>query len=190
MNHYLKWAGISGCFAATTVFLIKGGEYRARHKGFAELDPDPNLRRQEKDVLIPSKMRQLAQKVECFEATQKYQECCKQFSKTHSKWDFTIYKHCREENAAMLNCMNEKFVDPDYYFKVKEIYLDDKYIRHSTGVVNYKRDEVKEYIARSEVPTYYMTDDTRKYYENANRFFMETGDVDAFDKHLFSIRST
>jgi len=185
----LKGIAICSGFGAATYYVIKDGEHRAHNNSFVQLDPDPTLRRQEKDVLIPSLMRKTAQEVDCAEATERYRQCCTNFAKDN-KWSFMIFKECREESKAMMNCMNDKFVDPEYYYKCKQMYVDEKYIRHTTKLAADNRKDVKECVEKDELPKFHIDEDTQTYMNGVKEFYQKTQDVEAYDQHILTMRQS
>lgn len=70
-------------------------------------DPDPTLRLQEKDVLIPNLMRKHAKEVDCLAQTEAFHKCCHRVHEKN-KYSFSVVSQCKLENQQMLDCMNEK----------------------------------------------------------------------------------
>jgi len=183
----IKGAAILSAVGGCSYLIIKDGERRAHQNSFVQLDTDPTLRKQEKDILIPSLMRKTAENVDCKEHVEAFAKCCKKFAKNSSKYSLMVFKECKIENEAKMNCMNEKFIDPDYYWKCKEMYLDEKHLRHTTGIAADNRKDCKKAVQENKSPKFFEKY-VQEYLDNVKEHYEKTGDIEAFDKYIVSTR--
>jgi len=97
----------------------------------ANAEPEVHLRHVETDVLIPKMMREKA-KERCVKNVEAFNHCCKDAG------FFMVFK-CREENAALKECLTLHYTDPVFFEECKQEYIKEKleYIR--TGIPNKKR---------------------------------------------------
>jgi len=184
----VKGAALISAVGGCSYLIIKDGERRAHQNSFVELDPDPSLRKQEKDILIPSLMRKTAEMEDCREKVEAFADCCKKFAENSHKYSLMVFKECKAENEAKMNCMNEKFIDPDYYWKCKEKYLDEKFLKKTTGMAADNRKDCKDAILENGLPKFRIDDYIQEYLDNVKEYYENTGDIEAFDKHIASTR--
>nr|XP_009858582.1 COX assembly mitochondrial protein homolog [Ciona intestinalis] len=158
-------------YSSTTAFHIK--------------DNDPDLRKVEKDVMVPKYMRELSHKVDCAQQVENFNNCCKNTGS--GKWKgFKIVSACRAENNAMMECMNEKFLDPEFYEKCKQLYLSDKRLFKMTGVSVKERKYIKHAIVNGEQLDINMSERALKYYDSLKDIFEKTKDIDHLDQMILS----
>lgn len=87
---------------------------------------EPVLRHVETDVLIPKMMREKA-KERCAENVTAFNHCCKESG------FFMVFK-CREENAALKECLTKHYKDPIFFEECKKEYIKEKLEFQRTGV--------------------------------------------------------
>ncbi|XP_077086086.1 COX assembly mitochondrial protein homolog [Siphateles boraxobius] len=87
---------------------------------------EPHLRHVETDVLIPKMMREKA-KERCVQNVDAFNRCCKDAG------FFMVFK-CREENAAMKECLTLHYQDPAFFEECKQEYLKEKREFQETGI--------------------------------------------------------
>ncbi|XP_062394383.1 COX assembly mitochondrial protein homolog [Sardina pilchardus] len=92
----------------------------------ASQSEEPVLRHVEKDVLIPKMMREKA-KERCAENVAAFSHCCKESG-------FLMVLKCREENAALKECLTKHYQDPAFYEECKQEYIKEKLEFLRTGV--------------------------------------------------------
>ncbi|CAD1469360.1 unnamed protein product, partial [Heterotrigona itama] len=83
---------------------------------------DPNdkyLRKVEKDVLIPQKMRDKAKEEKCIQQVKEFSECCK-------KANFLMGFKCQKENSALKECLTLWYNDSDFKEQCTQEYLDER----------------------------------------------------------------
>ncbi|MBN3305499.1 COXM1 protein, partial [Amia calva] len=94
---------------------------------------EPFLRHVEKDVLIPKRMREKA-KERCVEKVEAFNHCCKESG-------FLMVLKCREQNAALKECLTTYYKDPVFYEECKQEYLQEKAEFEKTGIPTKKRQQ-------------------------------------------------
>jgi len=94
-------------------------------------EEEMHLRHVETDVLIPKMMREKA-KERCVKNVEAFNVCCKDAG------FFMVFK-CREENAALKECLTVHYRDPVFYEECKQEYIKEKMEFLRTGVPNKKR---------------------------------------------------
>ncbi|XP_071369131.1 COX assembly mitochondrial protein homolog [Centroberyx affinis] len=87
---------------------------------------EPFLRHVETDVLIPKLMREKA-KERCVEKVEAFNHCCKESG------FFMVFK-CREQNAALKECLTTHYKDPIFFEECKQEYIREKLEFERTGV--------------------------------------------------------
>ncbi|KAJ8385654.1 hypothetical protein AAFF_G00183670 [Aldrovandia affinis] len=87
---------------------------------------EPFLRHVETDVLIPKRMREKA-KERCVERVQAFNICCKASG-------FLMVIKCREENAALKECLTQHYKDPAFFEECKQEYIKEKLEFQRTGI--------------------------------------------------------
>ncbi|XP_078109570.1 COX assembly mitochondrial protein homolog [Sander vitreus] len=85
-----------------------------------------HLRHVEKDVLIPKMMREKA-KERCAQKVEAFNHCCKDTG-------FLMVFKCREENAALKECLTIHYKDPAFFELCKQEYIQEKLEFERTGV--------------------------------------------------------
>ncbi|XP_033497648.1 COX assembly mitochondrial protein homolog [Epinephelus fuscoguttatus] len=90
-----------------------------------------HLRHVEKDVLIPKLMREKAKEL-CAEKVEAFSHCCKDAG-------FLMAFKCREENAALKECLTIHYKDPGFYEQCKQEYIQEKLEFERTGVASKNR---------------------------------------------------
>ncbi|KAM4633253.1 COX assembly mitochondrial protein homolog [Polymixia lowei] len=86
----------------------------------------PHLRHVETDVLIPKLMREKA-KERCAEKVEAFNHCCK------DNGFFMVFK-CREENAALKECLTVLYKDAAFFEECKREYVREKLEFERTGI--------------------------------------------------------
>ncbi|XP_029306678.1 COX assembly mitochondrial protein homolog [Cottoperca gobio] len=89
------------------------------------------LRHVETDVLIPKMMREKAKEI-CVEKVEAFNHCCKESG------FFMVFK-CREQNAALKECLTLHYKDPAFYELCKQEYIQEKLEFLRTGVPSKNR---------------------------------------------------
>uniref|UniRef100_A0A8C8S5P3 COX assembly mitochondrial protein n=1 Tax=Pelusios castaneus TaxID=367368 RepID=A0A8C8S5P3_9SAUR len=79
---------------------------------------EPKLRHVEKDVVIPKMMREKAREL-CSDKVQAFTKCCQETG-------FFMVVKCRQENAALKECLTAYFNDPAFYEECKIEYLKQR----------------------------------------------------------------
>ncbi|XP_039383049.1 COX assembly mitochondrial protein homolog [Mauremys mutica] len=87
---------------------------------------EPELRHVEKDVLIPKIMREKAREL-CSDKVQAFTECCQESG-------FLMVVKCRQENAALKECLTTYYNDPAFYEECKIEYLKQREEFRATGI--------------------------------------------------------
>ncbi|XP_061772224.1 COX assembly mitochondrial protein homolog [Nerophis ophidion] len=85
-----------------------------------------HLRHVETDVLIPKLMREKAKEI-CIDKVQAFNLCCKETG-------FLMVVKCREENAALKDCLTQHYRDPAFYEICKQEYIQEKTEFERTGI--------------------------------------------------------
>ncbi|CAL8289465.1 unnamed protein product [Merluccius merluccius] len=86
----------------------------------------PHLRHVETDVLIPKLMREKAKEL-CSEKVQAFNHCCKDSG-------FLMVVKCREQNAALKECLTVHYKDPVFFEQCKQEYVQEKLEFERTGI--------------------------------------------------------
>uniref|UniRef100_A0A803KBH2 COX assembly mitochondrial protein n=1 Tax=Xenopus tropicalis TaxID=8364 RepID=A0A803KBH2_XENTR len=94
---------------------------------------DQFLRHVEKDVLIPKIMREKA-RVLCSDKVEAFTKCCKESG-------LLMVVKCRNENAALKECLTLHYKDPALYEECKQEYLKEREEFQKTGISSKKRQE-------------------------------------------------
>lgn len=187
-SFYLKAAGGFGFIGLFGLAAYANGTRQSVETGFHHFDLDPNLRKVEKDVLIAKYMRDYARKVSCADEVQKFTDCCQQQNEKGKIQGLLAFRTCGEESRVMMECQNEKFTDPAFYFEMKEIYMRDKKIFKMTNVNIKARQLLRDSVFNDKI--YFemenMDKDGKKYYDGVKQMFAETNDIEAFDKFLLA----
>jgi COX assembly protein 1 len=90
---------------------------------------DQRLRKVEKEVLIPMKMREKAKVEKCFEEVRAFSECCKSSS-------IAMVVKCRVENSTMKACLTRWYQDEEFRKMCEVEYLRERTDYRRTGVKN------------------------------------------------------
>ncbi|KAH9513648.1 Mitochondrial aspartate/glutamate carrier protein [Bulinus truncatus] len=94
--------------------------------GFGDPD-DTSLRRVEKEIMIPQKMKAKAKKEICAEEVKKFGECAKEKG-------FLMPFLCRGIGRAMGDCLSNAYSDPAFIKKCTKEYLEERSEYRRTGV--------------------------------------------------------
>ncbi|XP_073486378.1 COX assembly mitochondrial protein homolog [Aquarana catesbeiana] len=94
---------------------------------------EPDLRHVEADVLIPKLMREKS-KVRCAEQVEAFTKCCQESG-------FLMVVKCRDENAALKECLTKHYRDPVFYEECKQEYLKEREEFRRTGIPARKREQ-------------------------------------------------
>ncbi|KAK5862619.1 hypothetical protein PBY51_017991 [Eleginops maclovinus] len=89
------------------------------------------LRHVETDVLIPKMMREKAKEI-CVEKVEAFNHCCKDAG-------FLMVVKCREQNAALKECLMIHYKDPAFFEQCKQEYIQEKLEYLRTGVATKNR---------------------------------------------------
>ncbi|XP_073342172.1 COX assembly mitochondrial protein homolog [Pagrus major] len=84
------------------------------------------LRHVETDILIPKMVREKAKEL-CAEKVEAFNHCCK------DSGFFMVFK-CREENAALKECLTTHYKDPVLFAECKQEYITEKLEFERTGI--------------------------------------------------------
>uniref|UniRef100_A0A8C9KSL0 COX assembly mitochondrial protein n=6 Tax=Passeriformes TaxID=9126 RepID=A0A8C9KSL0_SERCA len=84
------------------------------------------LRHVEKDVLIPQIMRDRAKEL-CSDKVQAFTKCCQETG-------VLMVVKCRQENAALKDCLVGYYSDPSFYEECKAEYLKQREEYRATGI--------------------------------------------------------
>ncbi|XP_012175898.1 COX assembly mitochondrial protein homolog [Bombus terrestris] len=104
-------------------------------------DPDDKyLRKVEKDVLIPQRMRDKAKTEKCVAEVERFSECCKNAS-------VLMTFQCQKENSALKDCLSQWYNDPDFKAQCTQEYLDERSEYRRTGIA--KRSKSSRYQSSS-----------------------------------------
>ncbi|XP_018576540.1 COX assembly mitochondrial protein homolog [Anoplophora glabripennis] len=96
-------------------------------------DPDDlSLRIVEKDVLIAKKMRDIARTEKCVKEVEQFTECCK------SNQILMTFK-CKQETAALKECLTRWYQDEDFKAKCTKEYLEERSEYRRTGIPQKQR---------------------------------------------------
>ena len=155
---------------------------QTKNSGFHIKDDDPTLRKVEKDVVIPKIMKDRARLVDCVEEVKVFNKCVSKYKKSYEKYLTFIY--CKPESNAMLKCMNDLFVDYDYYLKCKDIFLKEKKLYELTKLDKKDRNTLKNYVLAGEKPKLELNDYSARYYDNVKVAFAKANDIDKYDDSL------
>ncbi|KAJ8915007.1 hypothetical protein NQ315_015981 [Exocentrus adspersus] len=99
---------------------------------------DPNdlfLRKVEKEVMIPKKMRDIAKTEKCAEQVARFTECCKS---RHILMTF----RCREENAELKKCLTRWYEDEDFKARCTKEYLEERSEYRRTGITQKQKQRI------------------------------------------------
>ncbi|XP_067858867.1 COX assembly mitochondrial protein homolog [Heptranchias perlo] len=91
------------------------------------------LRHVEKDVLIPKMMREKAKEF-CSDKVEAFTKCCQESG-------FFMVIKCREENAALKECLTDRYKDSALYEECKQEYLKEREEFRQTGIPSKKRQQ-------------------------------------------------
>ncbi|XP_060637870.2 COX assembly mitochondrial protein homolog [Anolis sagrei] len=94
--------------------------------GDGERPRNEPLRHVEKDVLIPKMMREKAREL-CSDKVQAFSKCCQDTG-------FLMVFKCREENAALKECLTGYYTDPAFYKECESEYLKQREEYRTTGI--------------------------------------------------------
>ncbi|XP_042329263.1 COX assembly mitochondrial protein homolog isoform X1 [Sceloporus undulatus] len=105
---------------------------------------EPTLRHVEKEVLIPKMMREKAREL-CSDKVQESTELeagllaygelvSKAFTKCCQDTGFLMVVKCREENAALKECLTGYYTDPTFYKECEAKYLKQREEYRATGI--------------------------------------------------------
>ncbi|ODM95191.1 COX assembly mitochondrial protein [Orchesella cincta] len=101
-------------------------------------DPDDlRLRKVEKEIMIPMKMREKAKVEKCPEEVQAFTECCKLSS-------VAMVLYCRNENTKMKSCLTTWYNDEGFKKLCTDEYLKERAEYRRTGI---KLKDMKKYLA-------------------------------------------
>ncbi|CAG0888491.1 unnamed protein product [Darwinula stevensoni] len=91
-------------------------------------DPaDRSLRRVEKEVMIPMKLRDRAKAEKCIPQVQDFTKCCKDAG-------IAMVLKCRKENAALKECLTQWYRDPEFIAECTNQYLEERSEYRRTGI--------------------------------------------------------
>ncbi|XP_015271041.1 PREDICTED: COX assembly mitochondrial protein homolog [Gekko japonicus] len=92
----------------------------------SSVEGEPHLRHVEKDILIPKIMREKAREL-CSEKVDAFTKCCKETG-------FLMVVKCREENAALKECLTAYYTNPAFYEECKAQYLKQREDFRTKGI--------------------------------------------------------
>ncbi|KOC59397.1 COX assembly mitochondrial protein like protein [Habropoda laboriosa] len=88
---------------------------------------DKSLRKVEKEILIPQKMRDRAKEEKCVEEVKNFTECCKDSS-------IVMPFKCRNQNTALKDCLALWYNDPKFKEECTLDYLEERSEYRRTGI--------------------------------------------------------
>ncbi|XP_051872150.1 COX assembly mitochondrial protein homolog [Pristis pectinata] len=91
------------------------------------------LRHVEKDVLIPKMVREKAKEL-CSDKVEDFTKCCQENG-------FFMVVKCRQENAALKECLTGHYKDSTLYEECKQEYLKEREEYQRTGIPSKKRQQ-------------------------------------------------
>ncbi|XP_064802953.1 COX assembly mitochondrial protein homolog [Oncorhynchus masou masou] len=94
---------------------------------------EPFLRHVETDVLIPKMMREKAKEL-CAEKVTAFNHCCKETG-------FLMVFKCRDQNAALKECLTVHYRDSAFFEECKQEYIKEKLEYQRTGVASKNRSQ-------------------------------------------------
>jgi COX assembly protein 1 len=94
------------------------------------------LRKVEKEVMIPIKMREKAKRDKCTEEVRAFSECCKQSS-------LAMVISCQTQNLELKKCLTRWYNDEGFKKECTDEYLQERSEYRRTGV----KKNAKKYIA-------------------------------------------
>ncbi|XP_076233212.1 COX assembly mitochondrial protein homolog [Calliopsis andreniformis] len=103
-------------------------------------DPnDKSLRKVEKEVLIPQKMRDKARTEKCSEVVKEFSDCCK-------KNRYLMVIRCRGENSSLRECLGYWFNNEKFKEECTQEYLHERSEYRRTGIpVRRKTDKIRSF---------------------------------------------
>ncbi|XP_060104797.1 COX assembly mitochondrial protein homolog [Heteronotia binoei] len=90
------------------------------------VEEEPKLRHVEKDILIPKIMREKAKEL-CSEKVDAFTKCCQETG-------LLMVVKCREENAALKECLKGHYTNPAFYEECKAEYLKQREDFRTKGI--------------------------------------------------------
>ncbi|KAH9633244.1 hypothetical protein HF086_006846 [Spodoptera exigua] len=91
-------------------------------------DPeDRSLRKVERDVLIPKLIREKAKTEKCIQEVAEFENCCKESS-------LLMVVKCRNQNAALKDCLGAWYQNEDFRKLCTEEYLAQRSEYRRTGI--------------------------------------------------------
>lgn len=91
-------------------------------------DPDDrNLRKVEREVMVPKVMRELAKTQKCPEEVAAFESCCKSNS-------LMMVFNCRKENETLKECQAKWYKNDQFVSECTEIYLKQRAEYRRTGL--------------------------------------------------------
>lgn len=176
------WGG-GGALAVFGIAVYQHGMRYSMKTGFHTKDPDPTLRKVEKDVLIAKYMRDSARLDKCKAEVAVFNDCVKE-TKSMS-WDrFMTWKTCRPQCLVMMDCMNRYFTSEEFYLENKAHYLRDKALFQASSVMKKHRAMVKDVVENNKEPDFEMNDDVKVYHDRVTEFFIRTGNINSYDEEM------
>ncbi|GFV52407.1 COX assembly mitochondrial protein homolog [Trichonephila clavipes] len=105
--------------------------FSAGPKGLGDPD-DRTMRKVEKEILIPMKIRDKTKKEKCFAENQAFAECCK------ASGFWMIFK-CRAHTKALNSCLERWYHDEELKNICQEEYLQERAEYRRTGISQKQR---------------------------------------------------
>jgi len=100
-------------------------------------DPnDQSLRKVERDIMIPMKMRDRAKAEKCIPEVQAFTDCCKAAS-------VLMVVKCRNQNTNLKACLTKWYNDEEFKKQCTEEYLHERTEYRRTGI---KQKDMKKYL--------------------------------------------
>lgn len=172
-----------GAFALFGATIYQYSSVRMKKTGFHHRDPDPSLRIVEKDVLIPKYMKDSARQDKCKAQVELFNDCVRN-TEPNTWARLMTFRTCKQASDVMMECMNNFFIDENFYKENKARYLRDKALFHACRVLRKDRLLIKDSIVKGTEPDFQMKEDGAKYYKAVMERFQKTGDVDSYDEEL------
>ncbi|XP_037024416.1 COX assembly mitochondrial protein homolog [Bradysia coprophila] len=99
-------------------------------------DPDDKqLRKVEKEILVPKIMRERAKETHCAEVVKAFETCCKANN-------VLMVVNCRAENDALKTCLGRWYKDASFINECTDIYLKERTEYRTSGLTKKQRAKI------------------------------------------------
>lgn len=101
-------------------------------------DPDDrSLRKVEREVCIPKKMRDIARQEKCTAEVEEFTKCCKDSG-------LLMVVHCRQQNATLKGCLTKWYQDEEFKKRCTDEFLAERSEYRRTGLTKKARNALEE----------------------------------------------